>query len=311
MNEFNSIDQLQESWLTGDFVYPNELYINGVKYTQLLSIPEKLEEAITTSMFFKIYESVGNLNPITYEPLKPTFLTFVWTQEQGAFKPVTVDIISDFTPETEQIVEQQERIGDVVLVKLILPSGYGALKGRVDTGAEVSSLHAENIKISNGQVTFFNKHLSDNLITMPLATKQAVSSADGGTQYRAVVELDVEINGKPVRKSLFNLNDRSNMDYPCLIGINVLERTNFLIDPKSHPDEAGEPRINYESFKQYFADKYSGFQPLSEDQIPRRIINENDLKDVFNAMTKANFTLADLVQYIKTETLNSIDDIGY
>ena len=117
--------------------------------------------------------------------------------------------------EPAELEEQTQVIGDVVVLKIDLPSGAGAIKGKVDTGAEVCSLHADKIEMSEGSVKFINRELSDNVITAPMTEKQAVKSSDGGIEYRPVIVLDVVVNDKPVNQVQFNLNDRSMMEYGC------------------------------------------------------------------------------------------------
>lgn len=118
--------------------------------------------------------------------------------------------------------------------------GNKTTKGKVDTGATTSSLHATDITINKDRntVTFSSPAVSDNVVTMDLAGSQDVHSADGGGNERPIVKFDVEINGIPVQGALFNLNDRSNMDTMVLIGQNVLKAGDFQIDVNK--DEAPE-----------------------------------------------------------------------
>ena len=147
---------------------------------------------------------------------------------------------------TAELEEQTQVIGDVVILKIDLPSGTGAIKGKVDTGAEICSLHADQIQMSEGSVKFINKELSDNVITAPLTEKQAVKSSDGGIEYRPVIVLDVVVNDKPVKQVQFNLNDRSIMEYGCLVGQNLLEKTGFMINPSQDDVPHNEVRESKE-----------------------------------------------------------------
>jgi hypothetical protein len=108
------------------------------------------------------------------------------------------------------------------------------VEGKVDTGATVSSLNAQEIRVNkqNGSVSFICPEISNNLITMELDGSQSVVSADGedGGSTRPMVKFEIEINGMPFKQVSFNLNDRSNMDSPVLIGQNILKAGNFLID---------------------------------------------------------------------------------
>lgn len=128
---------------------------------------------------------------------------------------------------------QQQVIGDTVEVSFSYFSNSKPIRGKVDTGADVCSLHVSKWNSSNNRVTFVAPHLSNNTITAPLSDNQAVKSADGGVEYRPVVEFDITINGKELRKVAFNLNDRSQMEYPILIGQNALEQGKFLVNPSA------------------------------------------------------------------------------
>lgn len=129
--------------------------------------------------------------------------------------------------------ETGSTLGMTVMVRFAA-FGNRELQGKVDTGATTSSLHASDIQVNKERntVTFLCSELSDNLITLDLDGAQEVHSADAGGQTRPVVTLDVEIDGTPVKGASFNLNDRSQMDIPVLIGQNVLKAGNFMIDPK-------------------------------------------------------------------------------
>lgn len=120
--------------------------------------------------------------------------------------------------------------------------GNQAVKGKVDTGATTSSLHAEDIHMQNSSVSFKCPALSSNIITLELDGSQEVQSADGGGTTRPIVTFDVTIDGVPVRNASFNLNDRGNMDTPVLIGQNILQSGGFVIDPNK--DQQSEVTAN-------------------------------------------------------------------
>lgn len=123
-------------------------------------------------------------------------------------------------------------IGSTVEVKFTNISNNTVLTGKVDTGADISSLHATEYRIGDNRVTFTCPELSNNNITVPLITQQAVKSSDGGQEYRPVIALNVKINDKLMTNVEFNLNDRGNMKFPVLIGKNILVKGGFKIDPR-------------------------------------------------------------------------------
>lgn len=121
------------------------------------------------------------------------------------------------------------------------------VSGKVDTGATTSSLHATDIQSSHGgkMVAFRSPVLAetgDRMFNIPCVGIQHVSSADGGTTTRAVVKLDVSINGTILHNVEFNLNDRSNMDAMVLIGENILTAGEFIIDPSKDGSDDVPPQ---------------------------------------------------------------------
>ena len=139
-------------------------------------------------------------------------------------------------------MDQQNIIGNEVEVAFAT-LGNRALVGKVDTGATTSSLHATNIQVSGNRVSFVCPDISSNSITMELVGSQEVHSADGGGQARPMVKFDVTVNGQQLTGVTFNLNDRSNMDDPVLIGQNILQAGNFIIDVNKDeaPSEQATP----------------------------------------------------------------------
>ena len=137
------------------------------------------------------------------------------------------------------MMDQQRVIGNEVNVTFVSLSNRKLL-GKVDTGATTSSLHATNIHVDGNRVSFVCPDISSNSITMELAGSQEVHSADGGGQARPIVKFDIQVNGQSMSGVSFNLNDRSNMDDPVLIGQNVLQAGGFIIDVNQDQQPVGE-----------------------------------------------------------------------
>ena len=141
--------------------------------------------------------------------------------------------------EAEEQKQADNVIGDSALIKITNFPSSRPLKGKVDTGATVSSLHADRWKLNRdtGKVEFVSKELSPNVITMDLADQHAIKTPDGGVEYRPVISLNIKVGEKLLTDVMFNLNDRGHMDFPILIGQNVLEKGKFLIDPRMNESE--------------------------------------------------------------------------
>lgn len=164
--------------------------------------------------------------------------------------------------------------------------GNRPIEGKVDTGATVSSLHAEKIKTNGGQVSFSCPSLSDNVITLDMDSSQEVRSADGGGVTRPVVVLDVEVNGVPMKSVKFNLNDRSGMDSPILIGQNILQPGGFIIDPNAGSDE----------------------QQPDEQQAPASMTREHAILQAVEVLVEHDVSLPEIIKYLQTIAVNNLED---
>ncbi|MGH8507720.1 MAG: ATP-dependent zinc protease family protein [Gammaproteobacteria bacterium] len=114
------------------------------------------------------------------------------------------------------------------------------LKARIDTGAAVSSIDAKVVEIkpapngSGEQVIFQIKDNEGNIKTIE-RTIVEWAKIKGKRAERAVrrpvVRLDLCLGGKRIEGRI-NLADRKSFLYPVLIGRNILETGEFVIDPR-------------------------------------------------------------------------------
>lgn len=122
--------------------------------------------------------------------------------------------------------EEKITIGPVEEV-VLLPWGIKLL-ARIDTGANTSSLGARDLKI-NGNSAEFNIRPEYGGANMKLPIIEWRGFRAGGShEIRPVVELEFCLGSKRIRTQV-NLNDRSTVSYPFLIGRRVL-RGNFVVD---------------------------------------------------------------------------------
>lgn len=197
----------------------------------------------------------------------------------------------DQQPHNEEPIspDDSERVNSLGMTATVRFAAFGnrEIQGKVDTGATTSSLHASDIQVNKerNSVTFRCSELSSNLITLELDGAQEVHSADGGGQTRPVVTLDVEINGTPVKGASFNLNDRSQMDIPVLIGQNILKAGSFMIDPKK--DGVAEV-------------------PDHEDTI--QSTREAAILKAVEVLAENDVTLNELITYLQTSAINRIKE---
>ena len=110
------------------------------------------------------------------------------------------------------------------------------LQAKLDTGADTSSLHAENIKrFRRAGERFVRVQVRDGegeLITLErhLARIARIRRHDGDYQRRPVVEMSVCI-GAVQRRVEINLIDRTGLNFPFLLGRSAMEGA-VVIDPE-------------------------------------------------------------------------------
>ena len=117
-------------------------------------------------------------------------------------------------------------VGEVEDV-LLLPWGI-KLPARIDTGAALSSLDARDLKVKDGFAMFkLGKQYGGMQLRLPIVDWLDIRSSET-SERRPIVEVELCIGPKRVRTRV-NLNDRSKVRYPLLIGRNTLKE-NFVVD---------------------------------------------------------------------------------
>ncbi len=115
------------------------------------------------------------------------------------------------------------RVEDVVLLPWEVK-----LPARIDTGASVSSLDARDLTIKENFAEFRLPSQYGNLqLCLPIIGWKIIRSAEA-REKRPVVQLEFCIGPKRI-KTLVNLNDRSGVKYPVILGRNILSK-NFIVD---------------------------------------------------------------------------------
>ena len=214
------------------------------------------------------------------------FITFLWGWRGNMLVPHDVRALSGARlgmPITESMekmnIDKAKILGTSTEIQIANIPGCPPIKAKVDTGADISSIHAEDWSTQNGQVSFQSDDISPNRITLPVIEKQAIKSSNGDIEYRPVVELDVKVNGVPMSGVMFNLNDRGTMEYSILIGKNVLERGGFLIDPKldediDNIDDFDEFEVDWDMVAEEFIDEeVEPATPITEEDVIEYIKN--------------------------------------
>ena len=122
--------------------------------------------------------------------------------------------------------EKKIVVGEVEDV-ILLPWGI-RLPARIDTGAAISSLDARDLKVENGFAEFkLSKKYGGLQLRLPIVDWLIIRSSEASEQ-RPIVEIEFCIGPKRVHTRV-NLNDRSTVKYPFLIGRNTIKE-DFIVD---------------------------------------------------------------------------------
>ena len=117
-------------------------------------------------------------------------------------------------------------IGDVEDV-VLMPWGV-RLPARIDTGAATSSLDARDLKVKDSVAVFkLPKKFGSQQLHLPVIGWQRIRGADF-KEKRPVVEIAFCLGAKILHVEV-NLNDRSTVKYPLILGRNAL-KDHFIVD---------------------------------------------------------------------------------
>ena len=107
------------------------------------------------------------------------------------------------------------------------------LPARIDTGATVTSLDARRLKIDGNEAEFrLPEEFGGALLRLPITGWRHVRSSKG-REERPIVEIELCIASKRIRLKA-NLNDRSMVKYPIILGRNAL-KDYFVVDVNKRP----------------------------------------------------------------------------
>ncbi|RKF18967.1 ATP-dependent zinc protease [Altericroceibacterium spongiae] len=112
--------------------------------------------------------------------------------------------------------------------------GIRHLPAKIDTGARTSSLHATDIALFQREgEPWVRFRLEDGqgeaFCEAPHVARRVITSSNGQTQERLIVKTDLQLGPERFRAE-FSLADRSDMQFPLLIGRTALRRR-FQVDP--------------------------------------------------------------------------------
>ena len=134
-------------------------------------------------------------------------------------------------------VGSKQVVGPTVVVAV--PEAGLEFAARVDTGAATTSVNARSIQVRDGMVDFVVANgLGEQAAMMAPLVKIDVVHTGAGSEKRVYVELTVIFEGRK-KRVLANLNDRSHLDFPLLLGRNWLEG-DYVVDVAGPSTDFGE-----------------------------------------------------------------------
>ena len=160
--------------------------------------------------------------------------------------------------------EKLPTIGSTMLVSI---GGRDNIPAKIDTGADSSSIWVSHLRVDKDGVLKFRLFGEDSPFYSGKVVKRrefkvaVVRSATGEEQVRYRTYFTLKIAGKKI-KVLFNLSDRSNNNFPVLIGRRSISGK-FLVDvskteverpprnPRSKPLMKELQEDPYEFYKKY------------------------------------------------------------
>lgn len=252
--EYQNIEQLNSDFINGKIVVlPQIINMAGLEYKLLKGSENNFEEMIIKHLkaviIYSLVKSETNIENFkkvhhhTEDSIVQDNIAFFWGFKNLYLIPMAAKFIysgRSTSVVNSGIVKEANIENDRIIqhnISIIL-SGFNdnqQMPAKVDTGAQICSLHAENIKYNPNQnmVTFT---FGEKRYTMPTLELQAVKTADNGVENRPVVTFDisvlnssVDIKNKIVKRVKFNLNDRSSMPDKILLGQNFITAGNFVV----------------------------------------------------------------------------------
>ncbi len=102
------------------------------------------------------------------------------------------------------------------------------IKAKIDTGADGTSLHVNDIKVVKGTLSFWIKSPSKRL-EFSKFDKIKIKNSFGKTEYRYRINTKIKIRSKEFNV-LVSLANRDKMKFPCILGKQTIRKGKYMID---------------------------------------------------------------------------------
>lgn len=320
MVNFNLLSDLEEAFLNGKVAkLPTQLKVNGIMYHYKDSTNYGWEDFINgrrkAMSAFHVHPNADNMKVFQSKQSKDSdsvtepqrMLVLLWGADRHLrMVPAAARFITPNRQLQVGVRGVMEGI-DIQYEETIILHNLGdgrPIQCKIDTGADMCSLHAEDIQVHGDSVSFV---FNGKKYRMPIAGHQHVKQADSDIEARPTVRFDMELAGTTINGVECNLNDRSGMASPMLVGKNLLSQADFTIHTYG-TDDGMDESISQAEWEYY--------QSLFEDvQIPESSFNtvtDKEVERVIKFMLESNCSLRDVIYHIKEDSLRLInEDITY
>lgn len=314
MSEYESVQQINELFKAGRFPLERELSVGGFPFRYMTEATFPIMEmAEQGKKAFLIYSmtSTGRQSPEWeqtrhMEEEKPIneWIILIWgITRSNIIAPARAVTHSERRSKPDLVYGNKTlRESDSKIIhdiaKVRFPRFTREIDGKVDTGANMSSLHVEkwNVLPGKNRVQFNSKILSGNTIMMDLVDQVVVKTSEG-QEVRPVVEFEIEIDGHNVGGARFNLNNRQHMKHPILIGQNILEKGGFLVDPNQIQDEVVTTEgVDWEALQE----EYKHIKVENSIITETRKATPEEIEMLYKMLLETDISFQDIMRHLKT-----------
>lgn len=307
---FDTMSELRMQFTRRAFVPEQKIQVGGIGYHYSSSNNPPVDKIINEgrNLFMVYVIDPSTINQATYQNISKSdqhgdetqpgsMLAFMWKWNPNIkvimpvnVRPTKPQRLSSLELDKMPLGEQQSLglTSEIEFVQL-----GTTVPAKIDTGATISSLHADDWTVEGDSVVF-KSSIFKKVLRAPTDGSHDVHTSDGGVENRPVVAFDVRINGRLIQNAHFNLNNRSNMDFPVLIGQNILKQGNFTIDPSVE-------NINWGELDKLFEDDTFTNLPFDLPGDPTKI------KQAIDVFETNDVSFKDLMKYIRTRAIETLE----
>ena len=318
MVTYENIQQLNQQFTKGELgKVPDTITIGDVEFRHRNCLfPDDMTDASSGKPFVQLYNAFGGKSHDR--------IALVWKMKSElSIHPLVAKTIGKYrggntssamheaatATKNKAKAPEEPVIGSQLEIVIVSLNNNSSIMGKVDTGATISSLHAENINIRkdplNPEQQVVDFVVDGTKYTTSLEQQQSVQSADGGIEYRPLVKFNVKYDGKLIQNVIFNLNDRSHMDHKLLIGMNLLSEIGYKIDPTKESEEfSDEDHIITEDERQWIME-----QIMDSEEIQLESVQEQKVRALYEFLVQQDVSFSNLLKFVKVHTIQVVEGL--